>query len=399
MIPRGALDIGWGDLAAGLRFCAERGATVEAGRAVERAWSGADDALACLSVRTGLDLVLRALALPAGSEVIVSAVTIRDVVRILRDHQLIPIPLDLDPAALDVSAAELVRAISPSTRAVLLAHLFGSRMPLDAVASVTRSRGLFLIEDCAQAFDGSDYRGHEQSDVSLFSFGPIKTATALGGALLRFRDGSLLEEARSLQSAYPAQARAEFRRRLGRIALLRLLSQPALFGGLVRFSRVAGVDHDRLLARALRGFPGEDLRKQLRRRPCHPLLRLLLRRIGQDHRGAIARRATFGRRLHAELEGVDRPGSGAEVHSHWVVPVESRDPQGLIRELRAHGYDATTQASSLALVEAPPQREPAVRARRLLERIVFLPAWPGMSEVQVQRLGRLVTGFQNTSRS
>jgi len=40
-----------------------------------------------------------------------------------------------------------------------------------------------LVEDCAQAFAGTQYYGYPQADVSLFSFGAIKSCTALGGAV------------------------------------------------------------------------------------------------------------------------------------------------------------------------------------------------------------------------
>ena len=49
-----------------------------------------------LSVRTALDLLLEAWALPRGSEVLMSAVTIPDMVAIVRHHGLVPVPVDLD---------------------------------------------------------------------------------------------------------------------------------------------------------------------------------------------------------------------------------------------------------------------------------------------------------------
>ena len=50
----------------------------------------------CLSVRSGWDLLLHVLAWPAGSEVIVSAITHPDMIRILRAHGLVPVPVDVD---------------------------------------------------------------------------------------------------------------------------------------------------------------------------------------------------------------------------------------------------------------------------------------------------------------
>ena len=60
--------------------------------------------------------------------------------------------------------------MSPRTRGIVVAHLFGSRMPLDAVFAFAREHGLVVFEDCAQVFAGRHYTGDARSDVSLFSF-------------------------------------------------------------------------------------------------------------------------------------------------------------------------------------------------------------------------------------
>ncbi len=171
---------------------------------LEDLWSAADDAFACLSVRSGFDLWLKALQLPVGSEVLVSAITIRDMVRIIESHGLVPVPVDLQPDDLSVDLESLERAISPRTRAILVAHLFGTRQRLEPILDIARRHGLFVAEDCAQAFAGRHYTGHPQADISMFSFGSIKTATALGGAMLCVRDAQILAQMRQLQKSYPA---------------------------------------------------------------------------------------------------------------------------------------------------------------------------------------------------
>src|SRR5438876_3258754 len=83
------------------------------------------------------------LALPAGSEVLVSAITIPDMVRIIEAHGLVPVPVDLDPDTLSVDQESLDRAVTPKTRAVLIAHLFGTRQPMEPILKVARQHGLF----------------------------------------------------------------------------------------------------------------------------------------------------------------------------------------------------------------------------------------------------------------
>lgn len=60
--------------------------------------------------------------------------------------------------------------------AFIVAHVYGRRNPLDRIVGMTRARGVPLIEDCAESFDGLAFRGHPGSDLVLFSFGSIKAS-------------------------------------------------------------------------------------------------------------------------------------------------------------------------------------------------------------------------------
>ena len=58
---------------------------------------------------------------------------------------------------------------------------FGSRIQIKPLIRVVRRHGLSVVKDCELAFAGREYSEHPKFDASLFSFGPIKTATAFGG--------------------------------------------------------------------------------------------------------------------------------------------------------------------------------------------------------------------------
>src|SRR5262249_2906791 len=138
-----------------------------------------------------------------------------------------------------------------------------------------RSHGLLVIEDCAQAYTGAEYTGHPDADIALFSFGTIKTATALGGALLRVRDRAVLERMRGLQRQYPVQPRAAYTRRVVKCALLKALTARWIYGAFVRGCRLAGTDHDAVAHHAVRGFAEARWREDIRQQPSTPLLALL----------------------------------------------------------------------------------------------------------------------------
>ena len=77
---------------------------------------------------------------------------------------------------------------------IVIAHIFGSRCPLDEVLAVARNHDVLVVEDCAQAFMGMHYMGENRADVSMFSFGTIKTATSFGGAIIHVKNPVVLEE-------------------------------------------------------------------------------------------------------------------------------------------------------------------------------------------------------------
>ena len=386
MIPRGRLDIGWSDLAAGAVACARPGDREALQRRVEALWSSQPDALACLSVRSGLDLLLAALDYPRGSEILVTAVTIRDMIRVVEQHGLVPVPVDLDMSTLAPKPESLRRLVGPKTKAILAAHLFGARMPLDDLAAFAREHGLLLIEDVAQSFTGLEYRGHPQSDVSLFSFGPIKTATALGGALARVRDPRVLAHMRAAQAAWPVQTRGRFAHRVLRFAGVHLALHRVPFTLLCAFCRLTGRDHDHVVSHSVRGFSGPDFFANIRHQPSYPLLALLWRRLVRLDGKRVARRVAAAQSVLGLVPELHRPARTASHHSYWTFPMLSDAPDELVRRLSASGFDATRGTWSLYAVPAPPDGRPAAEVEDVMARIVYLPVYPEVSRADLTRL-------------
>lgn len=395
MIPRGKLDIGWGDLVFALWSCVRPANLADARRHLEAAWPSSGDTLACLSARSGFDLLLQALSLAPGSEVLVSAITIRDMPDIIAHHGLIPVAVDIDPATLSVKIDQLQRSLTPATKAILVAHLFGSRMPLDDIIRFARQHALVVIEDCAQAFTGGDYLGHPESDACLFSFGPIKTSTALGGGIIRVRDRALLEKMRAIQASYLVQSRGSFMRRVGRSMGLKALSVPRVFGVFVVACKLAGKDYDTLIKGAVRGFPGPHLIHRIQRQPSYPLLALLRRRLQRFEPARIERRIALAKMAIELMPAVARPGTSAATHTYWVFPIQVQSPERLMRHLRRHGFDATRGASSMSVVDPPADRPELApfEARQLMREVLYLPVYPGVSVSDLARLSQAAAGF------
>jgi perosamine synthetase len=398
---RKRLDIGWSDFMYGVwRTLAPRDA-VRAAADVESLWPEPARMLACLSVRSGFDMLLCAAALPPGSEVLVSAVTIPDMVRIVEHHGLIAVPVDLDPLLAAPRMEDWEKAVTPKTRAILVAHLVGGRMPMGPLVEFARRRGLMLFEDAAQAFSGVGYAGHPEADASFFSFGVIKSDTAIGGAVLSIRNREILGTMRAAQAAYPRQSRFGYFRRLAKYGLLKVLSNRVTCGLIMRGFRILGGNYDSWVNQAARGFAGKDFFMQIRRQPSAPLMALLARRLRRFDDARHDRHVVKGQEMAQALQDSNTrenppvcPGAACRPHTFWVFPVLVEEPQRLIDELARHGFDAT-QGQSLCVVPPPRDRGElrATAAQAMLEKIVFLPFYPELPLHEARRMaGILLSG-------
>lgn len=393
MWVRKRLDIGWSDLAFGLlRTAALSSPREKIQQDTEATWSASGGALSCLSVRSGWDLLLTTLALPPQSEILMSAMTIPDMARVVENHGLVPVPVDIEVGTLGPNLDSLRRAISPASRAILVAHLCGGHLAMKPIIDLAREHRLLVVEDCAQAYDGRGYTGNPDADVSMFSFGSIKSATALGGAILSVRDDELLRRMRSRQAEYPVQQRRAYLNRLLKYAAFKALCQPWAYGALVRVWRAMGRDYDRLVNGSVRGFPGPDFFDRIRQQPSAPLLAVLCRRLRTYDRARLETRAAKGDRLTQRLDGsAVCAGREATPHNSWVFPILVENPAEVIVALRQRGIDAT-QGHSMCIV-APPANRPQLAAHvatNSLAKIVYLPIYPEMPDRALEVMARVV---------
>ena len=168
MIPRKRLDIDWCDLLFGMAQCFRKSNRTAIDSACKNATPAPNEAICFLSVRSGFDLLLRVLQFPKGSEILISAITIPDIITILKAHHLVPVPIDLHPDTLDPDPSDLETKITPRTVAIMVTHLFGGRIPLDEFAHCAKLHDLMLFEDCAQGYWGDTYAWHAQTNILPF---------------------------------------------------------------------------------------------------------------------------------------------------------------------------------------------------------------------------------------
>ena len=329
--------------------------------------------------------------------------------RIALAHDLKAVGADLNWKTLAPSVDEIEAKITPQTRAIVLAHLMGGRFDLDEIAELARRYHLMLIEDCAQSYVGNRHQGSPMANVSMFSFGSIKTNTALGGAVMVIRDPALKIAMEENHDDWPIQSRSTYFGRVLKYGSVKTISTWPV-AAIIRFVfRASGKNHDSMAAGMAKGFSGRDFYARIRHRPSRALLNLLSRRIQRFDSSVIQRRRTRGEhlaRIIASQNSRIRPlGVDSVDSTHWVFAILVENPQELTQHLWDLGFDATT-SSSLKSVQpargyasvnnrmiASNQTSRLASCEQILRHIVFLPTDFPMPNREIERLGAAVAKF------
>jgi dTDP-4-amino-4,6-dideoxygalactose transaminase len=149
-----------------------------------------------LGVANGTDalvLVLDAMEIGPGDEVICPSFTFYATAEAIARRGATPVFVDIDPVTLNIDPALVAERITPRTKAIMPVHLFGRPAAVDEIAQ----HGLPVIEDAAQAFGA---HGIATSAASTFSFFPTKNLFCLGdGGLVAVNDEQLAERIQMLR--------------------------------------------------------------------------------------------------------------------------------------------------------------------------------------------------------
>jgi dTDP-4-amino-4,6-dideoxygalactose transaminase len=152
---------------------------------------GTTDAVSCANGTDALVLVLDAMGIGAGDEVICPSFTFYATAEAIARRGATPVFADIDPVTLNLDPGDVERRITERTKAIMPVHLFGRP------AADFSGFGLPVIEDAAQAFGAG---GIATSIVSTFSFFPTKNLFALGdGGLISVNDPELAQRSRMLR--------------------------------------------------------------------------------------------------------------------------------------------------------------------------------------------------------
>lgn len=311
-----------------------------------------------IGVASGLDalkLILRAMEIGPGDEVVTVSHTFIATALAVSAVGATPVLVEVDPATYTMDPERLEAAITPRTKAVMPVHLYGQTADMEPILGIAHRHGLKVIEDACQAH-GSRCNGRPAGslgDAAAFSFYPGKNLGAYGdGGAVTTSDPVLADRIRTLRNY--GSAKKYYHDELGENSRLDTL-QAAVLGVKLNY-----LDAGNIARRAAAAFYTEQLGG------AGDIITPAVRQ-GSEHVFHLYVIQT-GRRDELQKYLQEK---GVECLIHYPVPVH------LQKAYASSGWEA----GDFPLTE------------RLAERILSLPVFPGITEEQMDYVCRCISGF------
>jgi dTDP-4-amino-4,6-dideoxygalactose transaminase len=160
----------------------------------------------CVSCGNGtdaLEIALSSLNIGPGDEVIVPSLTWISTAEAVSNVGAAPIFAEIEPTYYGIDPLQILKKITPKTKAIIPVHLYGHPADMNAIISIAKENKLFVIEDAAQAH-GAEIEGKKVGtfgDLATFSFYPGKNLGAFGdGGCIVTKDATLADTCRRLSN-------------------------------------------------------------------------------------------------------------------------------------------------------------------------------------------------------
>jgi len=167
------------------------------------AFLGGDvEAIAVNSATAGLHLALEALGVGPGDEVITTTHTFTASAEVIRYLGADPRFVDISADTFCIDPAQVERAITPRTKAIIPVHFGGRSADMDRLLAIAKKHGVRVVEDAAHAIPttcSGKLIGTLESDVTVFSFYANKTMTTGEGGMVVTRDPEIAKRARVMR--------------------------------------------------------------------------------------------------------------------------------------------------------------------------------------------------------
>jgi UDP-4-amino-4-deoxy-L-arabinose-oxoglutarate aminotransferase len=167
---------------------------------VFREYCGARGSVALCSATAGMHLLLAALGIGPGDEVITPSMTWVSTVNLIAIAGATPVFADIDPDTLMVSSETIEPLVSERTKLIIPVHFAGAAVDMEPLRRLASNKQVCIVEDAAHAA-GAEYLGDKigRYGTVIFSFHPIKNMTCGEGGMFCSDDPDLVERIRRLK--------------------------------------------------------------------------------------------------------------------------------------------------------------------------------------------------------
>ncbi len=163
---------------------------------------GSKYAVALSSGTAALHACCFAIDIKPGDEVITTPLTFAASANCVLYCGGTPVFADVDPYTYNISPEEIEKHITDKTRAIIPVHFTGQPCDMDHIYEIARKHNLFVIEDAAHA-TGAEYNGRKIgsiSDMTIFSFHPVKHMTTCEGGMVTTNNEELYKKIRAFRA-------------------------------------------------------------------------------------------------------------------------------------------------------------------------------------------------------
>ncbi len=163
---------------------------------------GVKHAVAVNSGTSGLHLLIRALGITAGDEVITTPFSFIASSNCILFENARPVFVDVDPDTWNIDPTKVEASITPRTKALLPVDVFGQPADMDPIREIARRHNLRVIEDSCEAL-GAEYKGRKAgtlAEAGVFGFYPNKQITTGEGGMIVTSDEDIYKQVASMRN-------------------------------------------------------------------------------------------------------------------------------------------------------------------------------------------------------
>lgn len=328
------------------------GPEVEAFEAEFAAACGASYAVGVGNGTDAIAVILRALGIGPGDEVITSPLSAAYTALAIMMTGARPVFADVEVSSLTLDPAAVASAITPRTRAILPVHLYGQAADMPALERIASQHGLALVEDCCQAHLATA-DGRPVGTIGIagaFSFYPTKNLGALGdGGAVITNDAAMAERARRIRNGGQTD---RYHHEIAGVNSRLDEMQAAILRARLPFLADWTTRRRRLAAKYRRGLSPSHVRVLAERDPGHVYHLFVVRSADRDA-------------LQQHLRG-----RGIETLVHYPIPIPA---QTAVRDQDPRECPTATEAC----------RE-----------VVSLPMYPALTDAELDDVVTSVSSFQ-----